>query len=223
MSGLRFTGFPPEAFDFYERLAADNTKAFWTEHKSVYDDAVKAPLNALTEELADRFGEFRLFRPHRDVRFSKDKSPYKLQQGAVTEGEGGEIYYVALSAEGLVAGVGYYGMARDQLERFRHAVADDATGPSLRSAVDAVAASGMDTLSMGALKTAPRGFPRDHPRVELLRMKGLAMARSWPPRKWMAGREPVRRVPAAWEEAAPVTEWLNSHVGPSDLPPDEWG
>ena len=81
--------------------------------------------------VADTYGPLRIFRPYRDVRFSKDKTPYKENIGAAGEREGGAVYYVAFSAEGLFAATGYYHMASDQLERFRAAVADDATGPEV--------------------------------------------------------------------------------------------
>ena len=116
-----FTGFPVAALDFYEDLEADNSKAFWAAHKAVYDDCVRGPMLALLAELEEEFGEGKAFRPYRDVRFSKDKSPYKTAAGAVTEGEGGEHYYVQISAEGLMIGSGYYRMAPDQLARFREA------------------------------------------------------------------------------------------------------
>jgi uncharacterized protein (DUF2461 family) len=68
-----FAGFPEEALVFYEGLRADNTKAYWTDHKSLYDAAVRAPMQALLDELEPEFGRAKLFRPYRDVRFAKDK------------------------------------------------------------------------------------------------------------------------------------------------------
>lgn len=76
-----FTGFPVAALDFYEDLEADNSKAFWAAHKAVYDDCVRGPMRALLGELEDEFGEGKMFRPYRDVRFSRDKIPYKTHQG----------------------------------------------------------------------------------------------------------------------------------------------
>src|SRR5260370_41374234 len=98
---MSFTGWPEEALDFYEGLEADNTKTYWTANKAVYEDAVLGPMTALLDELGPEFGDTKIFRPYRDVRFSKDKSPYKTAIGA-TIGDG----YVQLSAEGLAAGNG---------------------------------------------------------------------------------------------------------------------
>ena len=79
---MAFSGWPEEALDFYDGLAADNTKTYWTEHKAFYTDKVLGPMTELTEELAAEFGEPKIFRPYRDVRFSRDKSPYKTHIGA---------------------------------------------------------------------------------------------------------------------------------------------
>ena len=82
-SGLMaFKGWPVEALEFYEGLEADNSKVYWTEHKDTYTTAVHGPMAALLSDLADEFGEGRIFRPYRDVRFSADKSPYKTSIAA---------------------------------------------------------------------------------------------------------------------------------------------
>ena len=104
---MGFRGFPPEALTFYEGLEADNSKAYWTANKRIYEDCVRAPMEMLCESLQAEFGPMRIFRPYRDVRFSKDKSPYKTAIAAAGEGEGGTGYYVMLSATGLYAGAGY--------------------------------------------------------------------------------------------------------------------
>jgi len=72
-----FSGWPEEVLDFYEGLIADNSKTYWTAHKPVYDGKIHRPMAELTEELAAEFGEPKIFRPYRDVRFSADKTPYK--------------------------------------------------------------------------------------------------------------------------------------------------
>ncbi len=103
---MAFSGWPEEALDFYDGLAADNTKTYWTANKAVYEDKILRPMTDLTEELAAEFGEPKIFRPYRDVRFSPDKTPYKTHIGAVVGGSG----YVQLSAEGLGAGAGMWEM-----------------------------------------------------------------------------------------------------------------
>jgi uncharacterized protein (TIGR02453 family) len=221
---MAFSGFPPAAFEFYERLAADNSRPFWLANKSTYEDAVRGPLLELLDELSE-FGPFQVFRPYRDVRFAKNKTPYKENIGAFGESEGGAGYYVHLNTEGMFAGSGYYHMASDQLERFRAAVDADTSGSKLATLCAAATKSGMRLGAIDELKTAPRGYPKDHPRVELLRRKGLFSGRDWPRAKWMSTKAVVGRVRDAWTESAPINRWLDQHVGPSTLPPDEsgWG
>ena len=111
---MTFRGFPAEAVDFYERLEADNSRTFWQANKGTFESAVRAPMTELCEELGD-YGAFHLFRPYNDVRFAKNRPPYKIQQGAYGESEGGAGHYLHISREGLLAATGYYAMMRDQL------------------------------------------------------------------------------------------------------------
>jgi uncharacterized protein (TIGR02453 family) len=217
----KFGGWPPAAFDFYERLELDNTKVFWQANRAVYDDAVRAPFDALSDLVEAEYGRMRLFRPYRDVRFSKDKSPYKTAAGAVTEGADGTIYYVQVSAAGLFVGCGYYHMATDQLERFRAGVDDETRGSMIVDVVAALRKARFEIGAMESLKTAPRGFPRDHPRVELLRMKGLTAGKTFPLARWVHSAAASQRIVAVWTECAPMNRWLARHVGPSTLPPPE--
>jgi len=216
-----FRGWPDAAFDFYARLELDNTRSFWLANRPIYDEAVRAPFDALSDVVGADYGRLRLFRPHRDVRFSKDKSPYKTAAGAVTEGQDGTIYYVQVSATGLFVGCGYYHMASDQLERWRRAIDDEKSGSELLELVDALRARRLEIGAMDALKTAPRGYPRDHPRVELLRMKGMTGGKAFPVARWMHGPGAAARITSVWTECAAMNRWLARHVGPSTLPPPE--
>jgi uncharacterized protein (TIGR02453 family) len=217
---MPFKGFPVDAVRFYEGLAADNSRAYWTSHKDVYEQSVKAPMMAMLDELSE-FGPFHLFRPYRDVRFSKDKTPYKEQTGAYGEGEGGAGYYVHFGAAGMYAGSGYYDMRGDQLERFRAAIDADRTGREIAELCAKAGRAGLSIGAMGELKTAPRGYSKDHPRVDLLRRKGLITGREMPLAKWMQTKEAAVRVRAVWEGGKDVNAWLDRNVGPSTLPPDE--
>ena len=216
-----FRGWPDAAFDFYARLELDNSKAFWQANRAIYDEAVRAPFDALSDLIESEYGRLRVFRPYRDVRFSKDKAPYKTAAGAVTEGADGSIYYVQVSALGLFVGCGYYHMASDQLERWRAAVDAKPSGSAIVKVVDALRKGRLEIGAMDTLKTAPRGYPRDHPRVELLRMKGLTAGTSFPVAKWMHTAGAAKRIVAVWTDCAPMNLWLARHVGPSVLPPPE--
>lgn len=217
---MAFRGIPPSAFEFYEQLEADNSKAFWQAHKTTFDDDVKAPLEALCEELDD-VGPFKVFRPYNDLRFSKNRPPYKVQQGAYAEGEGGTGHYFHIGADGMMVAVGYYTMAKDQLERFRAAVDADATGSEVARLTEQLASKGYTIGAMDELKSAPRGYPRDHPRIDLLRRKGLMASKQFPVAAWMSTRKASARIRDTWAGAADLCGWLDVHVGPSTLPPDE--
>jgi uncharacterized protein (TIGR02453 family) len=218
---MAFSGFPDAAFTFYEQLAVDNTRTFWQANKDTYRTAVREPMDALLDELAE-FGPFRVFRPNKDVRFSKDKRPYKDHIGAFGESEGGAGHYLHLGAAGMFAGSGYYHLASDQLERFRSSVDAPSTGSELEAIGRLVTERGLRLGSMEELKTAPRGFPKDHPRIDLLRRKGLIALREWPEASWMRTRATVRRVRDVWSAADEMNAWLDTHVGPSILAPDEF-
>jgi uncharacterized protein (TIGR02453 family) len=218
---MTFRGFPEAALRFYEGLEADNSREYWQSNKRIYEDSVKGPMLALLDAVPETYRPFHIFRPNRDVRFSSDKSPYKTAIGAVGESDGGAVYYVQLSAQGLMVGAGYYAMAADQLERFRAAVDADATGTEIARLVAAAARKGYSAMAMNELKTAPRGYPKDHPRIELLRRKGLALSRQFPPAAWLHTAAARKKVEDAWAGAAPVCAWLDAHVGPSELPPDD--
>jgi uncharacterized protein (TIGR02453 family) len=216
---VSFRGWPPAAFDFYERLELDNSRAFWQANKAIYDEAVAAPFRELSDEVAKRYGPLRVFRPYRDVRFAKDKTPYKTAAAAVTESAQGATFYVSLSATGLFAGSGMYHLAPDQLDRWRLAVDHDRRGPAIAKVVATLRADGYDIGSMESLKSAPRGFAKDHARIDLLRMKGLTVGRAFPLARWVHTAAAADRITAVWAAAMPMNRWLGRNVGPSTLPP----
>jgi uncharacterized protein (TIGR02453 family) len=211
---VTFRGWPAEALEFFEGLEADNSKAYWQDHKTVYQEAVLAPMHALLADLKKEFGEGRVFRPYRDVRFSKDKSPYKTNIAA-TLSKGG---YISLSSEGLGAGSGYYGLMPDQLERYRRAVADDRTGKACVRLVEKAKADGIEISAHDTLKTAPKGYPKDHPRIELLRQKGLIYWQAWPAGAGLGTQKAQARVVDLLRAAKPMLKWLDTNVGPSEMP-----
>ena len=210
---MTFRGWPAEALEFFEGLEADNSKTYWQRNRDVYDSMVRAPMEKLLEELAPEFGEGRIFRPYRDVRFSPDKSPYKTNIGAVI-GDG----YIQLTADGLGAGSGMWEMAPDQLERYRVAVSEDLSGVKLVDLVARASAAGVEVTGHEVLKTAPRGYPKDHPRIELLRFKGLITWREWPAAAWLGTRRAKDRVIEFLRLSKPLNDWLRTYVGPSTQP-----
>lgn len=216
---MAFSGIPVDALVFYEQLEANNNKAFWEDNKGRFKEVVRGPAEALAEELSS-YGEFHLFRPHNDLRFSKNKPPYKTHQGAYTEGEGGAGFYFHISSAGLMCGTGYYAMAKDQLERFRAAVDADHTGAEIQAITAALAKKKYSIGAIGELKTAPRGFPKDHPRIELIRRKGLMASRELGAPKWLHTKQAAAKIRQVWDGAAEMNAWLDAHVGPSTLEPE---
>ena len=162
------------------------------------------------------FGEGKIFRPNRDMRFSADKSPYKTAIAA-TLSKGG---YVSFSADGLGVGSGLYRPMADQLERLRRSIVDDRKGAELEKLVKHVRAKGIDVSAHEELKTAPKGYPKDHPRIELLRMKGLIIWKQWPVAAWLGTAKVKQRIVDVLHEAKPINAWLAKNVGDTTMPTD---
>ena len=207
-----FRGFPPEAIEFYEGLEVDNSKEYWLAHKEVYERAVRAPMEALLQELEPEFGAGRMFRPYRDVRFSADKSPYKTYAAGHMERG-----YLSLSADGLSVAEGLYMPAADQLERFRRAVADDKSGVELLRLKAQAEKAGLEVAGHEELKTAPRGYSKDHPRIDLLRQKGLIAWRQFAPGPSISTKKAKDKVIKTLRDARPLVQWLDKHVGASAM------
>ncbi|GAA3592961.1 DUF2461 domain-containing protein [Klugiella xanthotipulae] len=207
---MSFDGFSRAALDFYAGLEGDNSKGFWLDHKPVYESAVRGPLAALADSLVEECGPYKIFRPHRDVRFGADKSPYKTHAGAYFESGG----YIQLAADGLACGAGYYSMDRGQLARFRDAVVAEPSGTELDRIIAAVPAD-IEVRRLDPLTTAPRGYPADHPRITLLRAKGLVLWRDWPVEPWLFTAEVRDRVAEFLHAAVPLCTWLDARVGPA--------
>jgi uncharacterized protein (TIGR02453 family) len=205
---MAFSGWPEEALEFYDGLAIDNSKAYWTEHKAVYEDKVLRPMTELTEELAAEFGEPKIFRPYRDVRFSKDKTPYKTNIAAVIGGAG----YVQFSAEGLGVGAGMWEMNPDQLTRYREAVVDDETGTELEHLIAMIEKAGPVVHGHGVLVSAPRGYSADHLRVGLLRYKGITAWQQWPAEPWLDTSAAKDRIVTFFRATSPLRGWLSENV-----------
>jgi uncharacterized protein (TIGR02453 family) len=209
---MSFQGFPDEGLIFYEGLEADNSKTYWTEHKSDYERHVRAPLQALLDELAGEFGPAKVFRPYRDVRFSHDKTPYKTHQGAVVRGESAGAWYVQIAADGLMVGGGSWRMESDQVTRFRRAVADGVQGARLKDEVNRLTAAGYE-LGGDELTRTPKGFEVPDDRADLLRRKALHAVRRWEPADWLHDRAALENVRTAWRNFGPLNQWLADNVG----------
>ena len=205
-----FGGFPVAALDFYDDLEMDNTKSFWTAHKDVYDTAVKAPMTALVAALEPEFGKAKVFRPYRDVRFAKDKTPYKTHQGAFVPSGPSTGWYVQVGAAGVRVGAGFYDATSSRLAAIREAIAADRTGGQLRRIVNRLVRQGWE-LGGETLRTTPRGYDAGHPRIDLLRHKSMSVGRSYGFEPVIHTAELLDLVSADWRAAAPFVRWVSAH------------
>ncbi|MFF0816069.1 DUF2461 domain-containing protein [Rhodococcus sp. NPDC003318] len=208
-----FTGFPVAALDFYEDLEADNSKSFWTAHKALYDESVRAPMVELLEQLEPEFGAGKVFRPYRDVRFSKDKAPYKTHQGGFVQVCPGAGWYVQVDARGLFVAGGFYASSPAQLAAFRAAVDTDLRGGQLEAITADLESAGFE-IGGETLKTAPRGFSTDHPRIDLLRHKSLTAGVLFASPDWIDTERTLTEVRTAWDAMRPLVEWVIDVLGP---------
>src|SRR3954463_12174393 len=143
-----FAGFSVAALDFYDDLEVDNTKSYWEKHKATYDEAVKAPMVALVSALAPEFAldrqSYKVFRPYRDVRFAKDKTPYKTNQGAYVAVAPATGWYVEGAAPGVRVGSGFYHAEGPELARIRDSIADERTGNELAKLLKSLQRKGFE-------------------------------------------------------------------------------
>ncbi len=201
-----FTGFSDAALDFYEDLELDNSKGFWEAHRQVYETQVLAPMLALTAALEPEFGSAKVFRPYRDVRFAKDKSPYKTGQGAVVAAGPATGWHVEISAAGVGVGAGFYDSSTERLAAIRDAIVAEETGTQLQKLLATYVDDGWE-IGGDRVRTTPRGYPADHPRIDLLRYKQLVVRRRYGV-EGLDRPDVVDRVRADWRALRPLVDWL---------------
>ena len=212
-----FTGFPSEAFDFYDRLGDNNNRTWWNAHKADYVRAVKEPMEALLSELEGEFGAPKVYRPYNDTRFAKGKPPIKDHQGGVVEVEDAMGYYVQLSGAGLMVAGGWYAPQGQQTARYRSSVEGPA-GAELERLLKSMRRTW--DVDGDPVKTQPRGYSADHPRIALLRNRRLTVARHYTVEPWLGTRKAYTTVRDGWRAMRPMMEWLVDFVGPASDPGD---
>lgn len=215
---MAFCGIPESALKFYHDLAANNTKSWWELNRGIYDSSVRAPITELMSELEAEFGSFKVFRPYRDVRFGKDKTPIKDHQGAVIQVEDAVAYYFQVNSEGVMVAGGWYSPLGPQLNRFRAAV-DGPLAPELRQIMKSVAKS--FELDGRPMKTKPRGIEADNPNLDLLRFKALTASRHYDDPAVFGVASFGKKVRKDFKALTPMIEWLADVVGPAEDPSAE--
>jgi uncharacterized protein (TIGR02453 family) len=219
----RFEGFADADGRFFKQLAKNNRRDWFLAHRGEYDDGWLTPMKLLLGEVKGAIDasyahcdldEPTVFRIFRDVRFSKDKSPYKTHIGGLVSvkrgGKATEVpaaLYVQLGTEPFAA-AGHYMMAPPELARFRAAVVDARRGAELGRIVASLAKKGFVVGSHDMLKKVPRGFDPEHPRAELLKRKGLIVSFPSIPKKLVPSRALVPWLAKQSALAAPLVEWI---------------
>ncbi len=215
---MTFTGFGPAAFEFYEGLAADNSKVYWTRHADVYASDVAEPLRELAAAIEPEFGEPKIFRPYRDLRFSADRRPYHeyARLGVRpdrADGASTGVLFLALSADGLFLASGQYEPSREQLQRFRTLQDDPAVAADLDETLGDLAADGVPLDDGHPLKTVPRGWSKDHPRIDLIRRTRLTASVQYPPAPEIHDRRCLELIVGSWRRLDRWNRWLDENVG----------
>jgi len=203
---MAFRGFPPEAISFYEGLEADNSKSYWTAHKDVYERACRAPMKALMAAIDPPLGAGWMSRINNDMRFNRDRDPYKTRVEASVKG-----FYLSVGAQGMYVGTGIYKPEPPVLRQLREAIAADASGRKLHAIVTGLRRKGYTVSTHEASATPPRGYPADHPRIELLKMKDIHAGRTFEP-SMLSTQKALAHVKKAMTDLKPFSDWIKTYV-----------
>lgn len=234
-----FAGFAPESLKFLKGLKRHNEKPWFEANRAVYERAVKEPLRRLAEELDVRFAtlapEFvappkrALFRIHRDVRFSKDKSPYKTHAAlwvfhrdagrgvgrSVGEAHGGAGFYFHLEPGASMVAAGYWMPPRPALNIIRERLLEDHRPfvKLLKSPAFTRRFGGLTDDEPGVkLTRVPRGVAPDHPAAELLRFNSFTASRMLTDAEALSPKL-VDHILKDYAALLPMVRWLNAAMG----------
>lgn len=205
-----FAGWPPAALDWFAGIEANNNRDWYRANRSTYEEAVRGPLESLLAEVAGEFGDSKVFRQNRDTRFSADKAPYKLETYAAVGNRALGGWFIRLNRTGLFVGGGLFAPDSATLGSVRAAIDADETGLRLQAIARQLEIAGLPLRSHESLKTAPRGYRADHPRIDLLRMKHLVAGVDHPAGPWLHTGQAKARVVDGWRTINPLLDWLDS-------------
>jgi uncharacterized protein (TIGR02453 family) len=228
MDDGEFTGFPEGTFKFLRGLGKNNSKVWFDEHRADYDNFYIAPARAFVSTLGPRLKKISLtvafdpkfngsiFRINRDVRFARDKTPYRTNLDLwFWHGDRGGWsrpgFFFRLGADKVGFGVGVHQLPKPELDAYREAVVDDRSGKSLVKVIAGVTAAGPYVVKGANRKAVPRGFDPGHARANLLLHEGLWVDFETKPEA--AGKaafvdQCVKHFAAMW----PIGKWLLTEV-----------
>jgi len=227
-----FTGFPKGGVEFFQALTMNMEREWFAQHKGDYVRLWQEPMEAYL--LAVQAGLKRAFplgakhppkvmRIYRDVRFSKDKTPYKTSQSGMLPlfGQGNTMgstgFYSEFGPSPFVA-MGRWMMEPDELLRFRRAIVSEKTGPAFARAVATALKAGYQVSSAGVLKRVPKGFEAEHPRAALLKLKGFALSFPKFPEKLLASPKLVDWVVERALAVKGLIQWVDAAIQGGTLP-----
>lgn len=229
-SKSHFNGFPKECVTFYTELQKNNTREWFTEHKGDFEKFVMAPACDFVGEMgnalktlspgivADPRVNKSIFRPYRDTRFSKDKTPYKTHLGIFFwEGSLAKMdcpgFYFHLEPPIVMLGVGNHCFSKQLLELYRESVVDPKLGKALAKAVKQVQSKGAYEIGEKQYKKVPRGYDKNHENAELLLMGGLTAAYSTPLPDALYSSDFIGYALEKFRDMAPIHTWLLEIIG----------
>jgi uncharacterized protein (TIGR02453 family) len=221
----RFEGFADDNAKFFKALAKKNDRVWFQAHKAEFEEGWNSPMKLLLAEVKDAvdrsyphcdLDEPKVFRIFRDVRFSKDKSPYKTHIGGyIPVRRAGKkttdlpmALYFHVGAKETFGAAGHYMMDPESLERFRAAIDDEKRGKDLLKVLASLAKKGFQEDSHARLKRVPKGYDPDHPRADLLKRKGLVVGFPTLPQGLLATPKLTKWLADGCKTAAPLVEWL---------------
>ena len=224
---MSFSGIPKAGLGFLRELAANNDKEWFDQHRAVWDDELLPALFSACSELHERLLKLMpklqfvprvggsVYRLNRDIRFSKDKSPYKSHAAALlwegVDKHGSPGVYLHVAPDEVIFGGGLYVFEEAQLDRYRKLVHNDHSGDELAAALTKAKKGGLKPDGEKLVRP-PRGFTPEHPRAELSKHKGLVVGQTIKPGPWVHTAEFLDRAEAAAKAYAPLHAWLRDQL-----------
>jgi uncharacterized protein (TIGR02453 family) len=225
---MTFTGFAKAAPGFFHQLAVEMNRDWFAAHKADYEALWVAPMTALLADVAaglarsyprPKLGAPKLFRIYRDVRFGKDKSPYKTHIAGVIPTtdkkatESAAALYLQLGLDEEMAAAGHYVFDDAALARWRKVVAAPRGGAKIAALISSLRDAGYGVTGHAPLQRVPKGFAPDHPRAELLKLRGLVVTFPAIPRGMIHQAKLTTWLVEHGRAAAPLVRWLATNLG----------
>lgn len=207
-----FHGFGPGLIDFYLALEQHNNREWFQANRASYDSEVGSPLKALAHELESQYPPVKVFRPFRNNRFWPELPPLNEHASLVANAGAMAILYLRIDADGMLVNGGSHQLDRAQISRFRSIVATDEGAAKVRSLLAEAASAGFAINEESKLKSAPRGYSKDHPHIDLLRLRSLSLSRHYPPGPWLTTRESLDLIVGGWQTVMPWVQWLRVNL-----------